>query len=142
MHHSRGKGGTGSSEYFLRNAIFLGQCLIGGIGYRIDFQQRNVTFPNYESPVDLLITRKRTRVVPGSFRTKDVAVVGWSGTVVVITAAAVAAVLGTPGRQAINSYNVFLRQLGLDDSSTAIGKRRKQKIYWVRKQPEELSRCV
>lgn len=106
MHHSGGKGSAGSSENLLGNAILLGQCLIGGIGYRIDGQQRNVTLPDYESLVDLLITRKRTRLVPGSLGAVDVvAVVGGSGTVVSLAAAGV--VLGAPRCQALNGDVVF-----------------------------------
>lgn len=92
MHHGRGEGGPGAAKNLLRNPILLGQCLIGGIGDGVDGQQRNVTFPDYDPLVDLVIPREGACVVAWPFGTTlDVAVVvGCSrtgGTATVLVAA-------------------------------------------------------
>lgn len=71
--------------------------------------------PDYESLIDLLITRKRTGLVPGTLSAVNVTVVGWSETVSLAVA-----VLGAPGRQAINC-NVVL-QFGILGKQQPISK--------------------
>lgn len=89
MHHGRSEGSPGAAKNLLRNPIFLGQCLIGGIGNGVDGQQRNVTFPDYDPLVDLVIPGEGARVVAWPFGAAlDVAVVvGCTGTAATVLAA-------------------------------------------------------
>lgn len=104
MYHGRGEGGPGAAKNLLRNPILLGQCLIGGIGNGVDGQQRNVTFPDYDPLVDLVIPREGARVVAWPFGAAlDVAVVvGCSGTAGGTATAAV--LLAAPRRQLLYAY--------------------------------------
>lgn len=113
MHHGRCEGGPGAAKNLLRNPILLGQCLIGGIGNGVDGQQRNVTFPDYDPLVDLVIPGEGARVVARSFGTAlDVAVVvGCSragGTATVLVAA--------PRRQLLYGDVLFFYNSTLEQS--------------------------